>query len=112
MILDTNALSAWAEGNAACRPAFAEAQRLLVPTIVLGGWGASPFGAEINFWRAFARVGNMRAKCPTVLWSLAASPRWVTMRAGCSLHFAFTKARSSPHPRAFHNSSFIIPTSP
>ncbi len=36
MILDTNALSAWAEGNPACRSAFAEAQRLLVPSIVLG----------------------------------------------------------------------------
>lgn len=36
MILDTNALSAWAEGNPACRPAFAEAPRLLVPAIVLG----------------------------------------------------------------------------
>jgi len=36
MILDTNALSAWAEGNPACRPAFIEAPRLLVPTIVLG----------------------------------------------------------------------------
>ena len=36
MILDTNALSAWAEGNPACRPAFADASRLVVPAIVLG----------------------------------------------------------------------------
>jgi len=36
MILDTNALSAWADGNPACRAAFAEASRLVVPTIVLG----------------------------------------------------------------------------
>jgi len=36
MILDTNALSAWADGNPSCRPAFAEASRLLVPVIVLG----------------------------------------------------------------------------
>jgi len=36
MILDTNALSAWADGNPACRPAFAEASRLVVPVIVLG----------------------------------------------------------------------------
>jgi len=36
MILDTNALSAWADGNLACRPAFAEASRLVVPVIVLG----------------------------------------------------------------------------
>jgi tRNA(fMet)-specific endonuclease VapC len=36
MILDTNALSAWADGNPACRPAFAEASRLVVPAIVLG----------------------------------------------------------------------------
>jgi tRNA(fMet)-specific endonuclease VapC len=36
MILDTNALSAWADGNPACYSAFAEASRLVVPTIVLG----------------------------------------------------------------------------
>lgn len=36
MILDTNALSAWADGNPACRSAFAEAARLIVPVIVLG----------------------------------------------------------------------------
>jgi tRNA(fMet)-specific endonuclease VapC len=36
MILDTYALSAWADGNPACRPAFAEASRLVVPVIVLG----------------------------------------------------------------------------
>jgi len=36
MILDTNALSAWAEGNPACRSAFLETRRLLVPVIVLG----------------------------------------------------------------------------
>jgi tRNA(fMet)-specific endonuclease VapC len=36
MILDTNALSAWADGNSACRPVFAEASRLVVPAIVLG----------------------------------------------------------------------------
>jgi len=36
MILDTNALSAWAEGNSTCRPAFLEATRLTVPVIVLG----------------------------------------------------------------------------
>jgi tRNA(fMet)-specific endonuclease VapC len=36
VILDTNALSAWAEGNPQCRTAFVEATRLVVPTIVLG----------------------------------------------------------------------------
>lgn len=36
MILDTNALSAWAEGNPSCRPALVEARRLVVPAIVLG----------------------------------------------------------------------------
>lgn len=36
MILDTNALSAWADGNPACRQAFIEASRLIVPVIVLG----------------------------------------------------------------------------
>jgi predicted nucleic acid-binding protein len=36
MILDTNALSAWAEGNPACRSPLLEARRLLLPAIVLG----------------------------------------------------------------------------
>lgn len=36
MILDTNALSAWADGNPACRPVLAEASRLVIPVIVLG----------------------------------------------------------------------------
>ncbi len=36
MILDTNALSAWADGNPACHSIFAEASRLIVPAIVLG----------------------------------------------------------------------------
>ncbi len=36
MILDTNALSAWADGNPACRSAFLEASRLVIPAIVLG----------------------------------------------------------------------------
>ncbi|HWL54874.1 MAG TPA: PIN domain-containing protein [Chthoniobacteraceae bacterium] len=36
MILDTNALSAWADGNPACRFAFLEASRLVLPAIVLG----------------------------------------------------------------------------
>jgi len=36
MILDTNALSAWADGNPACRSAFLEASRLVLPAIVLG----------------------------------------------------------------------------
>ncbi len=36
MILDTNALSAWADGNPACRSAFLEATRLVLPSIALG----------------------------------------------------------------------------
>ena len=36
MILDTNALSAWADGDPACRAVFAEATRLVVPAMVLG----------------------------------------------------------------------------
>ncbi|MDX2080315.1 MAG: PIN domain-containing protein [Terrimicrobiaceae bacterium] len=36
MILDTNALSAWADGLPSSRPAFASATRLVVPVIVLG----------------------------------------------------------------------------
>lgn len=33
MILDTNALSAWADGNPACRDAFLLAASIVVPTI-------------------------------------------------------------------------------
>ena len=36
MILDTNALSAWAEGILAVEPHLRAADRLVVPTIVLG----------------------------------------------------------------------------
>ena len=36
MILDTNALSAWAEGHAAVESPLRVAQRLVVPSVVLG----------------------------------------------------------------------------
>ena len=36
MILDTNALSAWAEGHAAVESPLRMAQRLVVPSVVLG----------------------------------------------------------------------------
>ena len=36
MILDTNALSAWAEGILAVEPHLLSADRLVVPSIVLG----------------------------------------------------------------------------
>jgi len=36
VILDTNALSAWAEGNPAIEPHFRSAERLVVPSVVLG----------------------------------------------------------------------------
>lgn len=36
MILDTNALSAWADGNPASRPFFEQARRIVVPVIVIG----------------------------------------------------------------------------
>ena len=36
MILDTNALSAWAQGNAGVEPPLRSAERLVVPTVVLG----------------------------------------------------------------------------
>lgn len=36
MILDTNALSAWAEGRAAVKPPLRAADRLVVPSVVLG----------------------------------------------------------------------------
>ena len=36
MILDTNALSAWAEGHAAVESPLRRAQRLVVPSVVLG----------------------------------------------------------------------------
>ncbi len=36
MILDTNALSAWAEGRAGIKAALRSAERLVVPSVVLG----------------------------------------------------------------------------
>ena len=36
MILDTNALSSWADGDAAIKPALLSAARLVVPGVVLG----------------------------------------------------------------------------
>ncbi len=36
MILDTNALSAWADGNAAMRPVLSSAPRLVLPAVVIG----------------------------------------------------------------------------
>jgi tRNA(fMet)-specific endonuclease VapC len=36
MILDTNALSAWADGATAVRPALSAATRLVVPAVTLG----------------------------------------------------------------------------
>jgi predicted nucleic acid-binding protein len=36
VILDTNALSAWADGNPNCRNALATASRLVIPVVVLG----------------------------------------------------------------------------
>lgn len=36
MILDTNALSAWADGDQAIRPALLSATKLVVPAVVLG----------------------------------------------------------------------------
>ena len=39
MILDTNALSAWAEGNSAVQAPLHSANRLVVPSIVLGEYG-------------------------------------------------------------------------
>ncbi len=56
MILDTNALSAWADGNSACRSVFAGASRLIVPTIVLGeylyGVRQSRYRARYEEWLA------------------------------------------------------------
>jgi len=36
MILDTNALSAWADGTPGCRAAFLQARLIVIPAIVLG----------------------------------------------------------------------------
>jgi len=36
VILDTNALSAWADGNPECRETLATASRLVIPVVVLG----------------------------------------------------------------------------
>jgi len=54
MILDTNALSAWAEGTPECRSAFLAATRLVVPVVVLGeslfGIRQSKFRKQSTFW--------------------------------------------------------------
>ncbi|MCB1129782.1 MAG: type II toxin-antitoxin system VapC family toxin [Verrucomicrobiae bacterium] len=56
MILDTNALSAWADGNPACRPFFEQARRIVVPVIVLGeylyGIRQSRFRDRYDGWLA------------------------------------------------------------
>lgn len=54
MILDTNALSAWADGNPACRPFFEQARRIVVPVIVIGeylyGIKQSRFRSRYEGW--------------------------------------------------------------
>jgi predicted nucleic acid-binding protein len=56
MILDTNALSAWAEGNPSCRPFFEQARRIVVPVIVIGeylyGIRQSRFRDRYESWLA------------------------------------------------------------
>jgi tRNA(fMet)-specific endonuclease VapC len=56
MILDTNALSAWADGDPACRDAFLSAKRLVLPVIVLGeylfGIRQSKFRSRYDEWLA------------------------------------------------------------
>lgn len=56
MILDTNALSAWADGDPACREAFLSATRLVVPVIVLGeylfGIRQSKYRSRYEEWLA------------------------------------------------------------
>ena len=48
MILDTNALSAWAEGLAAVEAPFRSADRLIIPSIVLGEYY---FGIRQSLYR-------------------------------------------------------------
>ena len=54
MILDTNALSAWADGKPSCRPFFEQAKRIVVPGIVIGeylyGIRQSRFRARYESW--------------------------------------------------------------
>ena len=56
MILDTNALSAWAEGNPSCRPFFEQARRIVVPVIAIGeylyGIRQSRFRDRYESWLA------------------------------------------------------------
>jgi tRNA(fMet)-specific endonuclease VapC len=49
VILDTNALSAWADGNPNCRNALATASRLVIPVVVLGEYD---FGIRQSVQRA------------------------------------------------------------
>lgn len=56
MILDTSALSAWAEGNPACRPFFEQARKIVIPVIVIGeylyGIRQSRYRARYEEWLA------------------------------------------------------------
>jgi predicted nucleic acid-binding protein len=56
MMLDTNALSAWADGTPSCRPFFEQARRIVVPVIVIGeylyGIRQSRFRARYESWLA------------------------------------------------------------
>jgi tRNA(fMet)-specific endonuclease VapC len=56
MILDTTALSAWADGDPACRDAFLAATRLVLPVIVLGEYlfriRQSKFRSRYEEWLA------------------------------------------------------------
>lgn len=56
MMLDTNALSAWADGTPSCRPFFEQARRIVVPVIVIGeylyGIRQSRFRARNESWLA------------------------------------------------------------
>lgn len=70
MILDTNALSAWADGDPACRDAFLFASRLVVPVIVLGeylfGIRQSKYRSRYEAWLAnnlpMAEIAHVAAR--------------------------------------------------
>jgi tRNA(fMet)-specific endonuclease VapC len=66
VILDTNALSAWAEGSAAIRPLLSSAEKLVVPSVVLGEFDfgirqSRHYRAMLSGWRKACATQRLRS---------------------------------------------------
>lgn len=58
MILDTNALSAWAEGDRAIEPVLRSATEMMIPAVVLGEF---EFGIRQSRQRALRRLASFQS---------------------------------------------------